>query len=85
VCQSRQTQSAAAGAGSHGRQAEADQSDLLVVGSRVDTIKDFQQCSFGGVSFPVCRLVLGEVGRLADVDAGVSTRVVPVPCRLSTG
>jgi len=31
------------------RQVEADQNSDLPVGSHVDTIEDFQQCSFGGV------------------------------------
>jgi len=44
------------------RQVQADQdSDLFVVGSRVDSIKNFQQRSFSGVSFPLGRPVLAEV------------------------
>jgi len=50
------------------QQVEADQNcDLRVVGSHVDAIENFQQRSFRGVSFPVCRLVLSEVGPLEQM------------------
>jgi len=44
------------------RQVQTDQeSDLLVVGSRIDSVENFQQSSFSGVSLPVGGLVLAEV------------------------
>jgi len=68
MCRSRQTRTAAAEAGSRGRLYQTpptgpgiQDSDLLAVGSRVDSIKNFQQCSFSGVSLPAGRLVLAEV------------------------
>ena len=50
------------------QQVEADQdSDLLVVGRREDSVQNLQYCSLRVIFFSVCRLELAEVGRSEQV------------------
>jgi len=44
------------------RQVQADENGhLLVIGCRVYTVQDFQQCSLSRMLLPVCRLELAEI------------------------